>query len=132
MELKVESRIGTVLRNSEQITEFLSDFNRLSSFAPPDRVKDWSVTSDTCSFSVAPVGPIAFRVVDRQPDTVKMEVDTTYAKQVFLWIQTKPTQPYETKVKLTIKAEVNPMMKMFLSKPLQEFLNKLVDSLEKI
>lgn len=132
MELKVESRIGTVLRNAEQIGEFLSDFNRLGAFVPPDKVQDWQVTADTCSFSVAPVGSIAFRVLERRSDTVKMAVDTVHAKEVYMWIQFKPTQPYETKIKLTIKADVNPMMKMFLNKPLQEFLNKLMDSLEKI
>ncbi|MBP5611869.1 MAG: SRPBCC family protein [Bacteroidales bacterium] len=131
MELKLESRIGKVSRDAGQIYEFLSDFNHLSAFVPPDKVQDWQVTADTCSFSMHAVGKIAFRVLNREPQhTIKMAVETMYAKDVLLWVQLTPAQTKETRVKLTLKAEMNPMMKLFVSKPLQQFLDKIIDTLE--
>ena len=133
MELKVESKIGTVLRSSEQIYELLSDFSRLSSFVPPAKVQDWQATADECRFSVNGVGPIVFRAVQREPsDLVKIAVETAQAKDVFLWIQLKGTQPYETKIKLTLKADVNPVMKIFIERPAQQFLDKVIDTLSRI
>jgi hypothetical protein len=37
----------------------------------------------------------------------------------------------DTRIKLTIQADINPMVQMMAKKPLQNFLDLLVDQLEK-
>jgi carbon monoxide dehydrogenase subunit G len=37
----------------------------------------------------------------------------------------------DTRVKLTLEADLNPMVQMMAKKPLKEFLDKLIDQLEK-
>jgi hypothetical protein len=52
--------------------------------------------------------------------------------EITLWIQLKETQENETKMKLTLRADLNPFLKPMLSKPLQEGVNKVADMLATI
>jgi carbon monoxide dehydrogenase subunit G len=55
------------------------------------------------------------------------------ANQKFVfWIQLVKKEEFDTRIKLTIKADLNPMLKMMAQKPLQNFLDKLVDAMEKM
>ena len=47
----------------------------------------------------------------------------------FLWIQLKEVAEDDTRVKLTIKADMNPMIKMMASKPIKKFLGVLVEAI---
>ena len=49
-----------------------------------------------------------------------------------LWIQLLPVTETTSKMKLTIKAELNPFIKGMVSKPLQEGLEKIADMLTMI
>jgi carbon monoxide dehydrogenase subunit G len=49
-----------------------------------------------------------------------------------MWVQLKETAEQETKMKLTIKADLNPFLKPMVSKPLQEGINKIADVLANI
>jgi carbon monoxide dehydrogenase subunit G len=46
-----------------------------------------------------------------------------------MWIQLKASDENETKMKLTIKADLNPFLKPMVSKPLQSGLDKVAESL---
>ena len=48
-----------------------------------------------------------------------------------LWVQLKQKEENDTRIKLTLEADLNPMFQMMAKKPLQEFLDKLVDQLSK-
>ena len=47
----------------------------------------------------------------------------------FFWIQLKEMAQNDTKIKLTIKAKLNPLIKSAANKPLQTFIDSLVDQL---
>ena len=49
-----------------------------------------------------------------------------------LWIQMLPVSDDQSKMKVTIRAEVNMFMKAMVSKPLQEGVEKLADMLSAI
>ena len=49
-----------------------------------------------------------------------------------LWIQMLPVSDNQSKMKVTIRAEVNMFMKAMVSKPLQEGVEKLADMLSAI
>ena len=53
-------------------------------------------------------------------------------QQFNLWVQLKQVAHNDTKVKITIKADLNPMLKMMVNKPLQNFVDKLVEGMEKM
>jgi carbon monoxide dehydrogenase subunit G len=133
METTFESRVGTIHSSDEKIYNFLGNFNNFKNFIPADKVDKFESSEDHCRFSVSGVGEIGLRIVEREPfKTIKTTGEGMANQKFFLWVQLKQNAENDTKIKLTLKADLNPMIKMMASKPLQDFLNKLVDAMEKM
>ncbi|MDR2627980.1 MAG: SRPBCC family protein [Dysgonamonadaceae bacterium] len=129
------SNIQAIPYPQENVYRVLSDLSNLEQLKdriPQDKIEDFSFDTDSCSFSINPVGKITFSIVEREPvKTIKFAADQSPVA-VFLWIQLKETSASETKMKLTVKAELNPFIKPMVSKPLQEGINKIADMLANI
>jgi len=133
MEVKVESKIGRLRSDDSRIYSFLSDCNNFQQFAMDDKVKNWQSNSESCSFAVEGVGDVIFRIVERRPyELVKFSIENAQAENMFLWVQLKSPAQGDTRVKLTAKLDANPVLRMFISKPLQLGLDKIVESLERV
>jgi len=133
MELKEESRIGRLKVDNERIYAFLSDCNNFQQFAANEKVKNWQSDSDSCRFTIDGAGDVAFRIAERrQGELLKFAIENAQAENIFLWVQLKSVNPGDTRVKITAKLEVNPVIRMFISKPLKQGLDKIVDTLEGI
>jgi len=129
------SDIKTVACSNRSIYETLADLNNLEKLKnqiPSDKIEDFSFDSNSCSFSVQPVGKIRFTIVEREPlKTIKLVADQSPVA-VTMWIQLKETGAQETKMKLTVKADLNPFLKPMISKPLQEGINQIADILANV
>jgi carbon monoxide dehydrogenase subunit G len=133
METKIESKIGNINGSSERVYTFLSNFNNFKNLVPPEKVKEWQSTEDTCHFKVDGIGETGLRIIEKKPySTIKIAGEEGSKFDFYFWIQLKEPSVNNTKIKLTIKADLNPMLKMMASKPLQTFADALVDQLEKI
>ena len=133
MEVKVESKIGQLHSDQDRIYSFLSDCNNFQQLAANDKVKNWQSDSDSCCFSIDGGGDVAFRIVERRPgELIKFSIENAQAENIFLWVQLKSVNPGDTRIKLTTKLDANPMLRMFISKPLKQGLDKIVETLEKI
>ena len=133
MELKEESKVGRLKVDHERIYAFLSDCNNFRQFAVGEKVKNWQANGDSCRFTIDGAGDVAFRIVERRPgELLKFSIENAQAENIFLWVQLKSIQPGDTRVKLTAKLEVNPVLRMFISKPLKQGLDKIVETLEGI
>jgi len=133
MEVKVESKIGRLVCGESRIYNFLSDCGNFQQFAANEKVKNWISDSESCSFTIDGVGDVAIRIVERRPDElIKFSIENTQAKNIFLWVQLKNVHPEDTRIKLTAKLDANPMLRMFISKPLKQGLDKIVETLENI
>ena len=132
---KFESTVKVIPYSQERVYEKLSDLSNLEALKdrlPEDKVKDISFDSDTLSFSVAPVGQLTLKIVEREPSKC-IKFETTNSPLPFnLWIQLVSTTDEECKLKATIVMELNPFMKAMVQKPLQEGLEKMVDMLAMI
>jgi hypothetical protein len=126
------SEIKQLPHSEKTVFEVLSDLNNLEKIKdsiPDDKVQDFSLDSDSCSFSVSPVGKIRFSVIEREPNkTIKFFADQAPA-EVYLWIQLNEVEPLDTSLQLTVKADLNPFIKAMVAKPLQEGINKIADML---
>jgi carbon monoxide dehydrogenase subunit G len=96
---------------------------------PDDKVKDFSFDADTVSINVAPVGELKLRICDREePKCVKFE--TVQSPVPFnVWVQVLPVDENSSKMKVTVKAELNPFIKSMVEKPLQEGVEKIAEAL---
>ncbi len=131
--MKLESKVGKINNSSEQVYNFLSDFNNFSALIPQDKISDWQVDGDVCTFSVSPVGKIGFKLVEKEPHRLVKLTNMEGTQYTFkFWAQLKEVEQQVTAAKLTMEVDLNPMMQMMAKKPLKEFLDKLVDQLIKI
>ena len=122
------SEIKQIPQNDEQIFALLSDLSnleRVKDRIPQDKIKDFEFDKDNCSFSVNPVGKITFQIVDREPfKTIKFQT-TNSPVPLFLWIQLKQVADLDTRMRLTVRAELNSFLKPLVEKPLKDALEKI-------
>ncbi len=130
-----ESGIKMIPYKQESVYNKLSDLNNLEAVKdriPADKVQDLQFDADSVSFSVSPVGKLALKIVEREPmKCIKFEAANSPIP-FNLWIQVLPVGENESKMKLTIKAEINMFLKGMVSKPMQDGLEKLADMLAMI
>jgi hypothetical protein len=121
-------KVKTIPHNDDKIFAMLSDMSNLERIRvriPQDKIKNFTFDRDTCSFAVDPVGPVTFRIIEREPNkTVKFST-TNSPIPLLMWIQLKQVAENDTKMKLTVRAELNPFLKPMVSKPLQEAIDKI-------
>jgi len=121
-----ESTVKMVPAPVETIFNTLSDLNNL------EKIKDFSFDADSCSFSVTPVGSLKVVVIEREPyKTIKFGTENSPVP-FFMWIQLLPVTDNESKMKLTVKAELNPFIHKMIAKPLQEGIEKMAEVLSNI
>ena len=129
------SEIKTIPYFQEKVYTILSDMNNLEKIKdkiPQDKISDFSFDKDSCSFSINPIGNVRISIIDREPSkTIKLTTDQSPI-EINMWIQLIESQESETKMKLTVKANLNPFMKPMLSKPLQEGVDKIATMLATI
>ena len=121
--------------SQEAVYRNISDLRNLEKVRdriPEDKVKDFSFDADTISINVPPVGELKLRIIEREePKCVKFE--TAQSPVPFnVWIQMLPVDEQSSKMKVTVKAELNPFIKGMVSGPLQDGVEKIADALAKI
>ena len=126
------SEVKTVPYNDNEIFEKLSDLTHLEKLKdkiPTHQVTEFSFDRDSCEFTVSPVGKVKFSIVERQPNkTIKLSADQSPIG-VSMWIHLEQIEEGQTEMKLAVQAQLNPLLKPMLSKPLQEGINKMADIL---
>jgi len=129
------SEIKTIPYADSDIYTVLSDLRnleRVKDKIPQDKIQEFSFDEDSCTVMVNPVGKVKFNIVDRQPySVIKFEAEQV-PFPINLWIQLKAATETETKMKLTVRTDLNPFIKPMVSKPLQEAVDKIADMLADI
>lgn len=129
-----ESSIRQIDYPQERVYALLSDMNNI------DKVKDRipedkanGLTFDANSIGInTPMGAVKLVIVEREaPKCIKFETAESPLPFNF-WIQILPVSETISKMKLTIKAELNPFIKGMVSKPLTEGIEKIADALQAI
>ena len=131
-ESKFESSVKLIPYSQQAVYNNISDLRNLEKVrdrVSEDKVQDFSFDQDTVSLNVAPVGELKLRICDREePKCIKFE--TVQSPVPFnVWVQILPVDENSSKMKVTVKAELNPFIKSMVEKPLQEGVEKIADAL---
>ena len=130
----IESSIRQIDYPQQAVYNMLSDLSNIEKVRdkiPEDKARDLTFDSDSISVST-PMGAVRLVIVDREePKTVKFETRESPLPFNF-WIQILPVSEAVSKIKLTIKAELNPFIGGMVKKPLQEGIEKIADALQLI
>ncbi|RYZ99815.1 MAG: SRPBCC family protein [Sphingobacteriaceae bacterium] len=106
-------------RPVSEVYHFLSDMNNHQQLMPVN-VQDWRSTADEATFSIQNMAKLRMVVADRTENSV-IEItaaDTPPFKISLKWMLAQ--EAGYTSVQYTITAELNMMMKMLASGPLQK------------
>ncbi|CAK7017584.1 MAG: SRPBCC family protein [Petrimonas sp.] len=124
------SDVKNISHNDVDIFRVLSDLSKLDLIKdqiPGDKIRDFRFDSDSCSFRVDPIGEVRFCVIEREPCKLVKFKSENLPFDVFLWIQLVQKAEKDTKMKITLRADLNPFIKGMVSKPLKEGLEKISD-----
>ena len=139
---KYVSDVKIVENNQEIIFNFLSDFGNLSKYVNEDlltkmteqvpqiKISDFESDADSCRFQIAGMGQAEIRITEREPyKTIKIISTGSLPVGIVFWIQLLPVGAYQTKLRLTLDAEMSMMIKMMVNKKLEEGVNRFADML---
>ena len=127
-----ESAIKTLSASQQIVFSVLSDLRNLEKVKdriPKDKISDVVFDEEQVTFKVDPVGNVGIKIIEKEaPKTIKFAAQNSPV-DFHLWIQLKEVAENDTRLKVTLKADLNPMIKMMASKPLQNFVDTLADSI---
>ncbi len=128
----------TVTSNTKQITAsaatifaFLSDFNNLKELMP-SKVVNWSSTPTTCAFTIDGMAHLNM-AFGKNVENEKIEM-ISKGKNPFdydLSTNIKKVDDTKCEVHIIFNADMNAMIAMMAKKPLQNFVDILVEQLQK-
>ncbi len=132
-ESKYESKITSAPCSAQQIYRVLSNMEnieRVREFIPQDKVQEMEIGPDRIRMKVDGLAQkITIAIVDRiENDTIKFGAEGIPMDANF-WIQLKELAPNDTRIKLTVKADIPFMFKMMVDKKLQQGLDQAADML---
>ena len=132
---KFESSIKPIAYPVEDVYRNISDLSNLEHVrdrVPQDKLQDFEFDSDSVQVSVAPVGTIKLRIIEREENKcVKFEAEQSPIP-FNLWIQVLPVTESTSKMKVTVKADIPMMLKGMVGGPLQDGVEKIADVLSQI
>jgi carbon monoxide dehydrogenase subunit G len=110
----------TINKPAEELFTFLADLNNHEQLMPKDDISEWKSTADEVSFTIRNMIKLSLKIEERNPDT---EIRIIPAEKPPFEMELKWTLiPTEggTEVLFVIAADLNMMMKMVASGPLQK------------
>ena len=134
-ESKYESKITSAPCSTEQVYRVLSNLSnleRVRDLIPKDKIQELEIEPDRVRMKVDGLAQkITIAIVDRiENSTVKFGAEGIPMEANF-WIQMKEVSPVDTRLKLTVKADIPFMFKMMVDKKLQTGLDQAAEMLAK-
>lgn len=132
-EAKYESKIGQVAAGDKAVFDVLSNLenlNKVRDLIPEDKVQELEISPDCIRMKVGGLAQkIAIRIVEKEEyKTIKFGADNI-PMAVNVWIQLKQVADNDTRMRITLKADIPMMFRMMLDKKMQQGLDQAVDML---
>ena len=154
--VEVVSNVVKINQAIGDIYGFLSDFNRIGAVVnmvrqmgnmenmaqmagakaddmtkAKEMLENVRFTDDVCYIQIKNMGEIALQILEREePKLIKLGGVVPF--EYYLWIQLISDAPYETRLRLTFRGEMNMIYKMMLKGKLEQGINGFADALTKI
>lgn len=129
----------TIIQNStiihkplEEVYQFLADLNNHEQLMP-DNIYNWTSTADEAKFTIKNMAKLALRISERTENKELVSVPSEEAPfAITLRWKVEPETETTTKATFVIEAELNMMMKMMASGPLQKLVDHQVTRLKEV
>jgi carbon monoxide dehydrogenase subunit G len=129
---KLQSQIVDIAKPSTNIYTFLTNLNNFQKLMPSE-VSDWQSSETECTFTLKGMPSIGFMITEQTPFTnIVYKGIGKLPAAVFLKVAINSNGDGACKAQLFLEAELNPMLKMMVEKPLTKFLDVLAHNLTKM
>ena len=116
----------------DQVYNFLEDLNNHQQLMP-ENIYNWSSTADEASFTIQNMAKLAIKISSRVPNSEIIAIPTEKAPfDIELKWTVAPNDNGGTTAKHIISADLNMMMKMLASGPLQKLADHQTQKLKEI
>jgi hypothetical protein len=137
-----------ILFSQEQVYAKLSNLKNLEQFVSAEKIEElkqkgvntsgfdpeeFVASEDRCSFKIKPLGNVGFEIVEREPfKTIKFQGEKSMPFPVTFWVQLAAETEDSCKIRLTLHAELNMMIKMMVNSYLVKGIDKVADLLSAV
>ena len=126
-----ESRTGKLTCTSREVFDFVTDIRNFEQFIPNATINDWQSERESCSFSVSTVGTVSLRLTGKELcNKVVFTGDALKKNDFSLILNISDSIKNMTEVKVSLHADLSPMLKMMAVKPIARFLEILINEME--
>ena len=132
------SNIKTIAAPRSRVYDRLSNLGGLASIQDrlPEEAREKisieAIANDSWAIEIPAAGRLGRRIVERRPEeTIKLATDQSPI-DLTIWIQLLEPAPGDTRLRLTLRADLNFFLKKMIGGKLQEGVDKLADMLAMI
>ena len=145
---KYDSEVKVIASSQESVYNHLANLKNLESLfdvnrfeelkkqypnAPDLKLDSFRATEDECSFSISPIGQVRVEIIEREPSKlIKLAGSKALPFGINCWIQLLPLAERTCKIKITIHADLNPMIKMVIDKHIKSGVDQIAEALTRI
>jgi len=128
-----ESRNGSLNCSDVELFEFVTDVRNFEQFVRGAGITDWKAEKKSCSFKVSMIGTVSLHIAESEKyRIVTYRGDALNKNDFSLILNISGSAVSSTDVKVSLSADLNPMLRMMAAKPIAQFLELLINKMESI
>lgn len=129
--MKIESNRVKINAPAEKTYQLVSNFNNFGASLPPE-VKNWKSTENNCSFEVSGMAKINIDIIDKVPfESVTYKVSANQPIEMVLIGKIQAELDF-CFAQIFLDAEVPTALALMMKKPLENFINVLVNKVKEV
>jgi hypothetical protein len=126
-----ESRPGKLSCKREEAFAFITDLRNFGRFVREGTISNWNADRESCSFSVSMIGTVSVRLIEKEfSRKVVYQGDALSKNDFTINVDLSDLSPEPAEVRLSLNANLNPVMKMMTEKPIRQLLEMLIQEIE--
>lgn len=124
-ELEFVSQITKNACEDFQLFEFISNLQNFEQMLPPEAKEKVTFSEDSITIQAMGSMSITLSILEKEPNKT-LKIGTQGNEMIRLWIQLKQVAPYDTRIRVTLKANIPLIARPMIKK---DQLQQVVDNL---
>jgi len=126
-----ESRTGKLKCTAEEVYNYVTDIRNFEQFIPQNTINNWQADRESCSFSVSMLGTVSLRLAEKEMyNKVVFTGDALKKNDFSLVLQISDNGKNPAEIKVSLNADLNPVLKTMSVKPIGQFLEIIIKEME--
>ena len=126
---RIESKQVQIARPAQELYTFLQDMGNFQQLLPQDRISEWKSDGKSCSFKVQGAATIGLQLDGGTPNSLVRMKSTERSPFPFTLVVHLEDENGSTKAHQVFEADLNPIIKMMVEKPLKNLFDHIADKM---